>query len=609
MSCIAPLAADVPFALFDNSLEGVAQLFHDHHSSLCCQRPSEIDATLTRLAAAQRQGLFAVLLADYELAYWLEPKAAQGSELPGGKPPPEISAPLSVHLFRRRTLLDRAQTESFIATQLAALPEQERVGGIADIRATVDQAEFHRAIERIRRYIAAGDCYQVNYTFALTCRVYGAPLALYAQLRRMQPVRYGAFVNTPERTILSLSPELFIERQGSRIVAKPMKGTARRGASPHDDEAQRHWLANSEKNRAENLMIVDLIRNDLGRLAEIGSVRVEKLFDIEAYPTVHQMTSTVAASIPHADLAAILRAMFPNGSVSGAPKLRAMQIIRELESQPRGLYTGALGYIDPTGDFLFNVPIRTLVCERNGAGRMGIGSGVVADSAPESEYAECHLKSRFLLDLPVDFELIESLRLEPLHGFPLLDRHLERLSGSARYFGFACPLEQVRDALIAHAKQLKPLVPAKTRLTLNKSGEFRIASTPIAPTPTETPIVRLATIPVDADDIFLAHKTTRRHRFDQALQDHPDCFDILFCNRRGELTEGARSNLFVEIDGAWHTPPLHCGLLPGVMRRQLLHDPRYAIGERVLSPEDLRRADAIYLSNAVRGLTQVTLRF
>ncbi len=361
-------------------------------------------------------------------------------------------------------------------------------------------------------------------------------------------------------------------------------------------------------------MIVDLIRNDLGRLAPPGGVRVERLFEIEPYPTVLQMTSTITAAVPGRTLPEVFRALFPCGSVTGAPKIRAMEIIAELEREPRGLYCGALGYVVPDGDFLFNVPIRTLVLDDDGRGRLGIGSGVVFDSEPAAEFAECRLKARFLTGLPAQFRLIESLRLDPEHGdfYPLLDRHLRRLEGSARFFGFSWHGEAVRSRLLAHARTLGATCPHKTRLLLAQDGEASIASEPL-PAVSEQAVseeavmkVVLAQTHTDSRDLFLYHKTTVRSIYDAELAriaTVEGCFDALFCNERGELTEGARSNLFLSLDGRLCTPPVAAGLLDGVMRRRLLDEGRAV--ERTLHLGDLRRADAIFLSNAVRGLMRV----
>ena len=598
------------FALLDDPSDkagGGARLLYDVVEVLECRDGREAEDALQAVERASGEGRWSVIAADYELGYLLEPKLRQLAP-PCGRPL------LTAYLFESMALLDRAATERFIGDMLAALPPQARIAGVAGLRCNIEKPGFLAAVERIRRYIAAGDCYQVNFTYALDFDHYGAPLALYAKLRRRQPVRYGAFVQGKGQAILSLSPELFVERTGERLTSRPMKGTAPRGRTPQEDAAHAATLAASAKDRAENVMIVDLIRNDLGRLGPPGSVHVERLFEVEAYPTVFQMVSTVTATLPRRPLVDIFRALFPCGSITGAPKIRAMQIIRELEREARGLYTGALGYVAPDGDFTFNVAIRTLVLDAEGRGRIGLGSGIVYDSDPAKEFEECRWKGQFLTDLDADFQLIESLRLDPAcpSPFPYLDDHLRRLDASALYFGFRCDLDSIRQQLLVHAQGLGAAQPCKTRLLLSKDGECRIESSPVpAAVGSELPTVVLSAQRVDSRDPLLYHKTTARLLYDAELArigEIPGCFDVLFCNERGELCEGARSNLFVDIGGVLHTPPLSAGLLNGVMRQRVLARQDPPAREATLYPRDLLRADAIYVSNAVRGLQRVASR-
>ncbi len=617
---IPALFADpaLPFALFDDSLTPGRQarslLLHDLDEHIVCDDARHVDAALQRIEAAAATGRHVSIIADYELGYWLEPKACPAARYASKVPL------LSAQVFRRAEYLDGDQVSALLAAHLAQLPAQRKICGIADVRPMLDESVYLAAVERILAYIADGDCYQVDFTFPLAFRHFGEPLALYALLRRAQPVLHGAFVRTPERTLLSLSPELFVQRAGERLTTRPMKGTAPRGDDPLSDAAQRTALENSEKNRAENLMIVDLIRNDLGRIARTGSVRVESLFTVEAYPTVWQMTSTVSAHVPKSTttLGEIFRALFPCGSVTGAPKVRAMQIAAELEVGPRGIYTGAIGYLKPDGDFGFNVPIRTLMLAPDGSGSLGVGSGIVADSEPASELAECLLKANFATRLEAGFQLIETLLLDYADArlFPLLDAHLTRLAASAGYFSFKCDAERIRAALLDHAQRSDPgstheATRRRTRLLLNKSGQVEIASTPLPEVAsTDQPKVILAEARIDSRDLFRYHKTTVRSEYDaelQRLQATPEIFDAIFCNERGELCEGARSNLYLSFSGILHTPPCSAGLLDGVMRQHLLREQPVPIVERTLVVDDLRRADAIFMSNAVRGLQRVEL--
>ena len=405
---------------------------------------------------------------------------------------------------------------------------------------------------------------------------------------------------------VSFSPELFFERQGSRVVTRPMKGTAARGVGEDDDRVKRDALLASEKERAENVMIVDLLRNDLGRLAQPGQVHVEALFEAEAYPSLWQMVSTIAAELPKVGLYDLFRALFPCGSITGAPKIAAMHKIAQLEATPRGLYTGALGWVAPGGDCRLNVAIRTIEVGANGHARLGVGSGIVIDADPAREYAECLLKARFLTGFDPGFELIETMRLEA-GSYRFLDLHLDRLRSSAEALGFACPRSAIADALAEHASQCAQGVH-RLRLTLAHDGRWAIGSAVLAE---DAPIPRFARIAeerLDADDYLLRHKTTARKRYDAALAtlaNHPEVFDLIFFNTRGEVCEGARSSVFIERDGRLLTPHLACGLLPGVMRRHLLESGRAV--ECVLYREDLRGAATVYLGNALRGLIPVTV--
>ena len=605
-----PVDPAAPFALFDDSLSPPEQarslLLHGLEDTIVCSDARDVAVSLARIDAAAAAGRWISVAADYELGYWLEPKAL-GAAYRSTRPL------LYAHVFQRAENLTGEEVVELLAAHQAGLQARQRTCGIADLRPMVDETAYLASIRKILAYIAEGDCYQGNFTFPLSFRHYGDPLALYAKLRSAQPVRHGAYLQLPERTLLSLSPELFLERRGDRLTARPMKGTAPRGPDPQTDADLRDQLAASEKNRAENLMIVDLIRNDLGRLARIGSVRVERLFSLEAYRTVWQMTSTISAEAPSRSLAEIFRALFPCGSVTGAPKVRAMRIIAELEPSPRGLYTGALGYVLPGGDFSFNVPIRTLILNRDGTGSMGIGSGIVADSEPADELAECLLKAKFADSLEVDFQLIETLLMDPADSrlYPLLDDHLRRLAASARYFSFSCDPDQVRTALFAHAHAIRSRSRHRTRLLLDKGGNIDIQSTPLdRRADTSEPGVVLAERTVDSHDLFRYHKTTFRPDCAAELarlKSMPQVFDALFCNERGELCEGARSNIFLSFGGVLHTPPASAGLLDGVMRRKLLREQPVPVVERTLYPEDLLRADALYISNAVRRLQRVRL--
>lgn len=594
------------FALFDSD-DGGAIVLSDYRRTIClADHAGDVASTFAAFAAASASGGWLALAADYELAALLEPAVAPLF------PQSRARSCLTAWVFGEARRLDAAGVRQFLADRLGDLAESERVAGVAELRAEMDAGRHGDCVAQIRRWIVDGECYQINLTFPLAGVLYGAPLALYARLRERQPVRYGGFLTVPGRTILSLSPELFFERRGRRVTTRPMKGTAPRGATPDDDSRRRAALLASAKDCAENVMIVDLLRNDLGRLAAPGQVRVDALCAAEAYPTLWQLVSTVSADLPEASLFELFAALFPCGSITGAPKIRAMQCIGALEAAPRGLYTGALGWSAPGGDCRFNVAIRTLVVDPERNVRLGIGSGIVIDSVADDEYAECLLKADFLRGLDPGFELIETLRLEQ-GEFPRLALHLDRLFASARALGFACDQGAIAAALaeqaLMHASGLFCV-----RLQLAHDGRYRLDVAPFADGLGPWSVV-LAPTPLAADDYLRRHKTTARALYQSTLAAMPGAgedgagrsvvFDAIFVNTRGEVCEGARSNVFIERDGILLTPPLSCGLLPGVMRRQLLESGRAV--EARLGVDDLYSAPALYVANALRGLLPVTL--
>ena len=589
------------FALFDDDSGGALLLTGGRRCEFAADAsPREVLAALETTA---RQGRWLAIAAPYELGGVLDPAATVKTTSDRLS---LASLGFASWAFDEARTLDRSAVPLFLDTCLAALPEEQRLAGVAEVLCAVDRLAYGAQVRQIRRWIADGDCYQINLTFPLTFRVYGHPLALYAGLRSRQPVRYGGCLISDTSTILSLSPELFFERCGNQVRTRPMKGTAPRGATAAADVRIRAELLASEKERAENVMIVDLLRNDLGRLAEPGRVRVESLFEAEAYPTVWQLVSTVSAELPGVSLAELFTALFPCGSITGAPKLRAMQRIAELEGSPRGLYTGAFGWLAPNGDCRFNVAIRTLEIDRSRRGRLGVGSGMVAEADPAGEYAECTLKARFLTGYDPGFALIETLRLEE-GVFPLLAGHLRRLQSSADALGFACEMPAIVAAL-RHEASHRPQGVYRVRLTLNHDGDHQLSTEPLIVPEERVGRVVFAEQTLDAEHYLRRHKTTARAIYERALASvagRPEVFDVIFCNTRGEVCEGARSNLFVERAGRLLTPPLSCGLLPGVLRQSLLDAGRAF--EQMLLPADLRAGEPVYVGNALRGLRQVTI--
>ena len=465
--------------------------------------------------------------------------------------------------------------------------------------------KYDAAIGRIRNHIRQGDTYQVNYTMRLRAPFSGDPVAFYHDLCVAQSGGYGAYLDAGRFRILSASPELFFERTGSRLVARPMKGTAARGRWPAEDEALRDQLTKSVKDRAENVMIVDLLRNDIGRIAEFGSVEVERLFDPERYDTVWQLTSTISADIrTEIGLLETFQALFPCGSITGAPKVRTMEIISENEHQLRGVYCGALGYLAPPGvdgpDMAFSVPIRTVVLDLvDGEAEYGVGGGIVYDSSAANEYEEAAVKARVLTRSRSPFQLLETMRWDPTTGVANLDLHLKRMASSASYFGYPFDEDAVRAAL--HTVENDSV--SRLRLLLDRSGQINVERRTM-PAQSKLPYtVRLESEPVDTTDPFLFHKTTMREIYDVRRVRNADVDDAILVNERGEVTESTIANVLVLIGGKWLTPPVESGCLAGVGRQVLIGTGQ--VSEAVVAISDFLSAESIELVNSLRGRWQV----
>ena len=475
-------------------------------------------------------------------------------------------------------------------------------GGAMDWQASVGEAEFFRAVARIKTLIRSGDTYQVNYTYRLRTRLACDPWDAFLQLVAAQDPPYGAFVDTGDWVVCSASPELFFRLDGARIECRPMKGTAARGRTQAEDLARAWALRASEKERAENVMIVDMVRHDLGRVAQTGSVRADRLFEVEKYPTVWQMTSTIEART-EAGLYEIFRALFPPASITGAPKVRTMQIIAGLEQLPRRLYTGTIGFLAPGRRAQFNVAIRTLLANRRtGGAEYGVGGGITWDSDPEAEWQECRTKAR-ILSAPVPaFSLLETMRWTPKEGYFLLARHLERLQDSARYFGFSIDLAALHRELDQLPARLGE-APQKVRLLVTKEGRFRLEAEVLPPAAVKPQRVAVARAPVDASDPFLYHKTSNRGIYEAARIACPGFHDVLLFNEQGAITESTIANVAVEIEGKLCTPPVSCGLLPGILRAHLLQQGELI--ERPIAVEEVLRSPRVFLLNSVRGRYRV----
>ncbi|HEY4722495.1 MAG TPA: aminodeoxychorismate synthase component I, partial [Anaerolineae bacterium] len=471
--------------------------------------------------------------------------------------------------------------------------------------ATVPWAAYERSIDAIRNYIADGKTYQVNYTYRLHAPFHGDPWNFFLTLAHRQPVGYAAYVDTGRHVICSASPELFFQLSGRDLRSKPMKGTAARGRTLAEDRANMQWLQHSEKNRAENVMIVDMVRNDMGRIAEIGSVDVPSLFAIERYPTVLQMTSTVTSRTA-APLIDILRALFPCASITGAPKVRTMKIIAELETTPRGVYTGCIGYLAPGREARFNVAIRTVTIDRDiDQAEYGVGGGIVWDSDAADEYRECEIKMRVLMQARPAFDLLESLLWTPDEGYFLSDRHRQRLTDSAEYFDVPIEWAAISAQLDALSTTLAH-VAHKVQVRVSPQGAATVSATPLSQIPLPQPMRgALAAQPVDSNDPFLFHKTTRRSVYEAARAARPGYDDVILWNERGEITESTIANVVIDLNGELLTPPLQCGLLPGTYRAWLID--RRVIREQVISIDELRSARRLYLINSVRKWIDVVI--
>ena len=585
------------FVLLDNSSGSCSPslLFTEPRDIVSAETPDEVGPAIERIEAAVANGLHAAGFFSYELGYVMEPKISGLMPKKRGMPllwfglyeaPRQMTGPGVLEWLNETT---RSSSHEFSDVELAWTRKDY-------------EARFNKALELIR----AGDIYQINLTFKARFKLLGSPLTFYRDLRAKQPVAYGAVVDTGYATVLSASPELFIAREGRAIHTRPMKGTAARRGAIDADALQRRQLASDAKQRAENLMIVDLMRNDLGRIAEIGSVRVDDLFTVETFKTLHQMTSGVTATL-RADmgLKELLAGIYPPGSITGAPKIRAMELIADLETEARGVYCGAIGHISPEARSQFNVAIRTPVIMRGGEGEMGIGSGIVYDSKGGSEYEECLLKMKFLTDPPKPFELIETMLHEPEKGLWLEERHFERLRSSAAYFAFQFDEQRIREAIAGMLDQRRDQ-RLRVRLTIAEDGTPCVGVTELEAGST-TAVMRYVVSPtrLNSANPFLYHKTTRREVYDSEWRKYHEevgADEVIYLNQDGALAEGSRTTIFVEKGGVLVTPPSEVGLLPGTLRAELLATGQAIEGRLCL--EDMERAKSCYLGNSVRGLVR-----
>jgi para-aminobenzoate synthetase / 4-amino-4-deoxychorismate lyase len=597
-------------------------LLKDPVEVLVASRLEEVPGLLEKAGDRQRKGFAVAGYIAYEAGFALEPAFAADRKT-SPHPFPLLWLGVFPGLLRHDHSSGRWRTEGAATVWpdgggIEALFDAPFPAGPSMLEFSLPEEDYAARVEAVRRAIAEGSVYQANLTGTFAFPFSGDPFALYLRLRAAQPVPYGAFLRTEAGCIVSQSPELFFRVRGDRIEARPMKGTAGRGRTDAEDRRAASALAADPKNRAENVMIVDLLRNDLGRLCRPGTVRVPRLFEVQRFRTVLQMVSTVAGRLlPGTTPLGLFRALFPCGSVTGAPKIAAVRLLRRLEPSPRGVYTGAIGILLPGGDMAFSVAIRT-VAVRNGAAAAGAGGGIVWDSDPAEELREVHRKSLFLTEAPVCFDLIETFLWSPETGFRFLPAHLRRLAASARYFGFRFDREAVPAALAKGLADFRAAHrdpdggTARVRFLLHRDGRVSIAMTPFPDAASAGTIpyrVALSPVTVSSRDPFVRHKTTHRAFRDAELDKAKGAgFDeVLFLNERGEVTEGAITNVFAEIGGRLLTPPVSCGLLGGVFRQRVLADRSRQASERILFPEDLERAGRIFLANSVRGLLPAVL--
>jgi para-aminobenzoate synthetase / 4-amino-4-deoxychorismate lyase len=580
-------------ARFDDLVPGSEHSFRlvEPVGLLEARQPAEVAGTIEAAEAAAERGLWVAGFVAYEAAPGLDPEIAVRV-----RPLDDPFAAMPLAWF---AMFERRETVPPLEPPHAEPPGVDR----SPWRPSVDRTAYDAAIDRIRDLIASGHTYQVNYTLRLRAQIAGEVRGFYRDLVLAQRGGYAAYLDLGRYRVLSASPELFFRIDGERITTRPMKGTAPRGRWLAEDEEIAARLAASEKERAENAMIVDLLRNDLGRICRAGSVEVETIHEAERFETVWQLTSTVAGDLrPGTTLVEVLRVLFPSGSVTGAPKVRTTRIIADLEAAARGVYCGAIGYLAPRGAgeprTNFNVAIRTVAFDaESGTAEYGVGGGITYDSTPANEYEEVLAKARVLTDVRPAFELFETMRYEPDAGFLDLDEHLARLGASARYFGFRLELEDViasSKAAVAERGEACAL-----RLSLARDGAIATDVRDLPPEPTGRVRVALDGEPVDPSDVWLYHKTTRRALYDRRRERRPDVDDVFLVNDRAEVTESTIANLAVRSGGTWVTPPLDSGLLPGTRRAAMLASGELV--ERVVTIDDLRRGDEITLVSSLRG--------
>lgn len=575
-----------------NYYGGKSYFFPNVSSVLSSTSPEDIQRLFFEVDERRENGEFGFALLPYELGYLFEDRLKEFATA--------NIEPVRFFFSNKKDVseincedLDFSGMEDLIT---ATTP-------VENFKLNISKEEFIDSINKIKNYIREGDTYQVNYTVKVKFNFNSSIAGLFALLIYNQSAKYSCIINLGDKFILSISPELFFEVDRDKIIVKPMKGTIPRGKNIREDVRNKNTLELSKKDSAENIMIVDLLRNDLGRISEFNSVKPESIFEIEKYESVFQMVSTVSAKLKKNSFAEIIRNLFPCGSITGAPKIRTMRIIHELEKCERGVYTGAIGLIGK--DFLkFNVPIRTLEIDKNGDGQVGLGSGVVWDSNAEAEYEETLTKGKFIYNPTPYFELIETMKFEGGEIF-LLDKHLRRLRLAADFFLFKYDERIILSEIKNLIRKLSSDTNYKIRLTLNKWGAINITFEKLGQYSEEVKVI-ISKERIDSSDKFIYFKTTNRNLYDSQYSVYSKLgyADVLFLNENDELTEGAITNLFLKIDGQWFTPDLDSGLLNGTYREYFMENNNCK--ERKLFKSDLFSAQEIVITNSVRGEMKVT---
>ena len=598
MSLFSPKTSDNDFvALLDANLggpEGGTHLYQGLVGTLRCYDAAEFGAFLREADDWRRQGHYLCGYVSYEAAAFYGFAINQCAD--SARPLAEFG------VFASRRSLSADETDAYLVEKAGREPWSMSVGG------TLDETyeTYANNIAAVQRYLHCGDSYQANYTIRRHGQLSGSVAHFYQRLRSQQRVNFGAFLQTKDRDLLSRSPELFFRKNGSQLMTRPMKGTAPRGATADLDRQEIQSLKSDPKQHAENIMIVDLLRNDMGRLAETGSVRVDNLCKVETYETLHQMTSQISARVdPEMSVETIFAALFPCGSITGAPKKRTCEIIAELESSPRGVYTGAIGYITPENDMCFSVPIRTLDVAKDGHYVAGVGSGIVYDSEASAEYAECRNKTEYLSNLDTDFHLIEAFKFSASDGLVNYLHHRERLAASAASLGLPLDLVTLDGAVNAEVADL--VQDAKVRVELHQDGAIITSSAPLT-NALGPKTVCWANHIIDTRNNLLPHKTSVRGFYDEARllasADKP-IYDVLFSNDQGHVTEASYHSVFIRKGDRYFTPPLSAGLLNGVGRKLYLEKLGDRVSEQNFDRATLEQADEVLLVSSIRGVIPV----